>query len=170
MAGVTDLMAYKAKAYSKATNLEDNDGKDVLFNCVYVYSASIAKYADTPKKLAARIALMGFRGVYLSPGGTRLATADTGSRPSSRPAPTLAWRYMPHTTRTKGFLSEAGARIMPPESNFLQPERKSAARRADATLACPPTLSLTQVKSDIGLGWVWNTESGNEPARSTRIC
>ena len=76
MAGVTDLMARKAEAYTKATNFDDNDGNTGLFNCVYVYSASIAKYADAPKKLAARIALMRFRGVYLSPGGTRLATAD----------------------------------------------------------------------------------------------
>lgn len=36
MAGVTGLMAQKAEAYTKATSFEENDGKAVLFNCVYV--------------------------------------------------------------------------------------------------------------------------------------
>lgn len=64
LAGVT-TMAQKAEDYAKAT-----DSEKELFNCVYVYSTSLAKYADAPKKLAARIALMGFSGVYLSPEAT----------------------------------------------------------------------------------------------------
>lgn len=61
-AGLTDLMRTKAEAWRSASVGEN------CRNGVYVYSATFKKYASEPSKLAARIAVLGFKDVYLSTG------------------------------------------------------------------------------------------------------
>ncbi len=153
LAGVTDLMAQKAKDYTKATNSEKG-----LFNCVYVFSASLSKYADAPKKLAARISLMGFGGVYLSPGSSRLATADGWLRIFISTCNDLGIEvYAIYYEDKSVFLGETGAeaclqKVISYNRN-VNPEERFRGIAAD--------LEPHTIKSDIGLGWVWNTESGN---------
>ena len=64
MAEITELMKTKAADYTAASQTAERD----LYNCAYVYASTRDKYFDNPKKLAARIYLLGFRAVYLSPG------------------------------------------------------------------------------------------------------
>ena len=70
-AGATELMVTKAAAYRKASMAA---GKR---NGVYVYDgASFTPYVSNPEKLAARIAMLGFKDVYLSPGKSRITEAS----------------------------------------------------------------------------------------------
>ena len=72
-AGVTtELMRSKAEAY-RASSTSD-DGR--LRSGVYLYTASVDKYEAAPEQLAARVALLGFRDVYLSPDKRRIQEAD----------------------------------------------------------------------------------------------
>lgn len=73
LAQLTDLMRSKAQEYREASMLDDHR------NGVYVYSVSYNAYESNPEVLAARIAVLGFRDVYLSTGGTgkiKSASAD----------------------------------------------------------------------------------------------
>lgn len=149
---VTDLMAQKAEAYTAATT---GDG---MFNCVYVYAASLTKYADAPKKLAARIALMGFRGVYLAPGGNRLTTADSWLKTFISTCTDLGIEvYATYYEEPAVFLGEVGAESSLQKvityNRSVKPEERFAGVSAD--------LEPHTIKTDIGLGWIWNTESGN---------
>lgn len=153
LAGVTDLMAQKAEDYTKATGSENG-----LFNCVYVYSASLAKYADAPEKLAARIALMGFSGVYLSPGSNRLTTADNWLRTFISTCTGLGIEvYATYYEDKSVFLGEVGAEsCLQKVISYNRSVNSEERFRGVAADLEPHT-----IKSDIGLGWVWNTESGN---------
>ena len=74
-AEVTDLMVEKAKEYREASVLEGHR------NGIYVYSgATFDAYVSKPEKLAARVAMLGFKDVYLSPGSSRINNADAGLR------------------------------------------------------------------------------------------
>ena len=75
-AGITELMQTKADAYRTNSGSED----DGLRNGVYVYSSTVAKYESNPRQLAARIAVLGFRDVYLSPGKSKITSADSWLR------------------------------------------------------------------------------------------
>lgn len=61
-AGATELMRSKAAQLREATGVENG----ALRSAVYIYSATVEKYAQEPKKLAARVALLGMSDVYLS--------------------------------------------------------------------------------------------------------
>ena len=74
-ADITADMVSKAQAYRNATHNEYD-----LRNGIYVYSTTVTKYADAPEKLAARIAVLGFRDVYLSCGKSMIRTADVWIR------------------------------------------------------------------------------------------
>lgn len=65
-AELTELMISKAADYRSASM------KTGYRNGVYVYSTSLESYTDNPAKLAARIAVLGFKDVYLSPGKSRI--------------------------------------------------------------------------------------------------
>lgn len=56
------------------------DKKNRTRNAVYVYSATIASYNDHPEKLAARIAILGFKDIYLSPGRNTFKNPNTWIR------------------------------------------------------------------------------------------
>lgn len=71
-AEVTEQMLSKAEAYRMHALSADR----ALDNGIYVYTATVNSYAAAPERLAARIALLGFRSVYLSPGRARIASAD----------------------------------------------------------------------------------------------
>lgn len=71
-AEVTEQMLSKAEAYRTHALSADR----TLDNGVYVYTATVKSHASAPERLAARIALLGFRTVYLSPGRARIASAD----------------------------------------------------------------------------------------------
>lgn len=71
-AQITEDMEAKAQAYRDATH----SGYDMR-NGIYVYSATVAKYASCPQKLVARIAVLGFRDVYLSVNKSMIKSADT---------------------------------------------------------------------------------------------
>lgn len=75
-ADVTDLMLSKAEAYRTNSLSADK----MLDNGIYVYTATVTAYASTPARLAARIALLGFRTVYLSPGKNKITSADSWLR------------------------------------------------------------------------------------------
>ena len=69
-AGATELMVQKAAAYREASGAVNHR------NGIYVYSgATFDAYASNPEKLAARIAMLGFKDVYLSPGTSRINSA-----------------------------------------------------------------------------------------------
>ncbi len=70
-AQLTEAQQARAAAY-RAASLEG----ERLRNGVYVYSTTVKAYADAPERLAARIALMGFRDVYLSAQKTMIVSAD----------------------------------------------------------------------------------------------
>lgn len=70
-AEVTDLMVEKAAAYREASMLKGRR------NGIYVYSgATFDAYIAKVEKLAARIAMLGFKDVYLSPGTSRITNAS----------------------------------------------------------------------------------------------
>jgi len=66
LADITPEMAQKALEFREAADLQG------CRNGVYVYSASVKKYADAPEKLAARLSILGFEDVYMSCNRTRL--------------------------------------------------------------------------------------------------
>lgn len=154
MAEVTELMASKAEAYTEASQNTDKN----LFNCVYVYASTLEKYKDAPKKLAARIALLGFKGVYLSPGGTRLTTADNWLRTFISTCGDLAMQvYATYYEDPNVFVSEAAAddclnKVMLYNRSVTYKER-FAGISAD--------LEPHTIKKDIGLGWIWDTNNHN---------
>lgn len=74
-ADITENMVAKAEAYRIATHDEYN-----LRNGIYVYSTTVEAYKNAPEKLAARIAVLGFRDVYLSCGKSMISSADTWLR------------------------------------------------------------------------------------------
>ena len=154
LAEVTDLMAAKAKAYSAASQNDD----ETLLNCVYVYNPSVVQYKDAPEKLAARIALLGFKGVYLSPGGSRLTTADSWLRTFISTCSDLNLAvYATYYEDPSVFVSESAAsdclnKVMLYNRSVNKKER-FAGVSAD--------LEPHTIKTDIGLGWIWNTNEHN---------
>lgn len=72
---ITEDMVAKAREYRNATHSDYR-----LRNGVYVYSATAAKYASSPGTLAARIAVLGFRDVYLSVSKSMIKSTDTWLR------------------------------------------------------------------------------------------
>lgn len=71
-AGITtELMKSRAAEFRANTLCPQR----TLQNGVYVYSATVEKYASAPEQLAARIAVLGFKDVYLSPGRSAIASA-----------------------------------------------------------------------------------------------
>lgn len=70
-AGATELMVEKAKAY------RDASCSATTRNGAYVYSAMVTKYATNPAKLAARLKLLGFKDVYLSPGKSAITNVSS---------------------------------------------------------------------------------------------
>lgn len=76
-AGITsDLMKNRAEEFRAHTLSAER----ALQNGVYVYSTTVEQYASEPERLAARIAVLGFKDVYLSPGRTAIASADSWLR------------------------------------------------------------------------------------------
>ena len=71
LAGATDLMKKKAVDWRKAACSSSTR------NGAYVYSAMITKYSSNPQKLAARLQVLGFQDIYLSPGQSRIQSADS---------------------------------------------------------------------------------------------
>lgn len=71
VADVTGAMAKNASLYRKASHIGGNER-----NGVYLYSTTVEKYQDAPEKLAARLALLGFSDIYLSPNKDRIANLD----------------------------------------------------------------------------------------------
>lgn len=71
VADVTEVMAKNASQYRKASHKGGNER-----NGVYLYSTTVEKYQDAPEKLAARLALLGFSDIYLSPNKDRIANLD----------------------------------------------------------------------------------------------
>ena len=154
MAGVTDLMKQKAADYSEATQSEDGS----LYNCVYVYANSLEQYADEPKKLAARISLLGFKGVYLSPGGNRLTTQDQWLKDFISTCTGLGLDvYATYYEDPTVFASEAGAKVC--LDRVLTYNRNVAyeSRFAGVSADLEPHI----IKEDIGLGWTWDTSNHN---------
>ena len=154
LAQVTELMAQKAIAYTEASQNTDK----TLLNCVYVYAPTVEKYKDAPEKLAARISLLGFKGVYLSPGGKRLTTADNWLRTFISTCSDLAMEvYATYYEDPTVFVSEAAAddclnKVMLYNRSVTYKER-FAGISAD--------LEPHTIKKDIGLGWIWNTNEHN---------
>lgn len=154
LADVTALMEEKAAQYKEASQNAD----EPLLNCVYVYKPTVDKYADNPEKLAARIALNGFRGVYLSPGGSRLASADNWLRKFISTCSDLNIEvYATYYEDPEVFVSEVAAdaciqKVLTYNRTVPYEERFSGIS-AD--------LEPHTIKTDIGLGWIWNTNSGN---------
>ncbi len=70
-ARITKEMEERARQYRSCTHREN-----VGTNGVYVYSQSVEKYKTAPEQLAARIKVLGFADVYLSPKKALIASAD----------------------------------------------------------------------------------------------
>lgn len=70
-ADVTSLMKTKAYDWRKASMRQG------CRNGVYVYTASFNKYSSNPAKLAARIAMLGYKDVHLSPGIDKIRDASS---------------------------------------------------------------------------------------------
>ena len=75
-AEMTEKMKERAEAYRIATHGENGEGR----NGVYVYTSSVEAYKNAPEKLAARLAVLGFNDIYLSPGKERITGVDTWLR------------------------------------------------------------------------------------------
>lgn len=76
-AGITtELMKSRAEEFRARTLSTER----ALQNGVYVYSTTVEQYASEPERLAARIAVLGFKDVYVSPGRTAIASADSWLR------------------------------------------------------------------------------------------
>lgn len=71
-AGMTETMKKRAESYRSMTHGANGEGR----NGVYVYTSSVEAYKDAPEKLAARLAVLGFNDVYLSPGKERIKGID----------------------------------------------------------------------------------------------
>lgn len=72
-AGITtELMKSRAEAFRANTLTSER----ALQNGVYVYSATVERWASEPERLAARIAVLGFKDVYLSPGRAAIVSVD----------------------------------------------------------------------------------------------
>lgn len=156
LAGVTDLMIQKALDYTAATQTGDKS----LENCVYVYASSLEEYADAPDKLAARIALLGFRGVYLSPGGNRLTTQDQWLRTFISTCTGLGLDvYATYYEDPSVFASEAGAEACLDKVLTYNRSVSYEERFAGVSADLEPHI----IKEDIGLGWTWDTDNHNGP-------
>jgi hypothetical protein len=70
-AEVTEAMVAKAERYRTASHQDPG-----LRNGVYLYSKSVSDHQDSPERLAARVALLGFDDVYLSPGKELIKQID----------------------------------------------------------------------------------------------
>ena len=156
MAGVTELMTQKALDYTAAAQTDDKS----LDNFVYVYASSLEKYADAPEKLAARISLLGFSGVYLSPGGTRLTTQDQWLRTFISTCTGLGMEvYATYYEDPSVFASQAGADAS--LDKVLAYNRSVAYEERFAGVSAD--LEPHIIKEDIGLGWTWDTNNHNGP-------
>lgn len=69
-ANITEKMKKNAELYRQNTHQIDG-GR----NGIYVYSQSVTMYSEHPEQLAARIAVLGFNDVYLSPGKEQITNA-----------------------------------------------------------------------------------------------
>ena len=154
MADVTDLMIRKAKDYREASQTPDAS----LFNSAYVYASTLEKYKDAPEKLAARIALLGFRGVYLSPGGSRLPSADNWLRTFISTCYDLKVDvYATYYEDPEVFVSEVVADAC--IQKVLTYNRTVSYKERFVGISAD--LEPHTIKTDIGLGWIWNTTTGN---------
>lgn len=76
IADIDSSLLKRAKAFRNV--ILDTDYR--TRNAVYVYSAMEVPYNDNPEKLAARIAILGFKDIYLNPGKTAFTNPNTWIR------------------------------------------------------------------------------------------
>ncbi len=154
MAEITDQMTEKATAYTAASQTENRG----LYNCTYVYASTRDKYLDNPGKLAARIYLLGFRGVYLSPGGSMMDSADPWLKNFISTCTDLCIDvYATYYEDPEVFVSEVSADAC--LQKVLNYNRSVTYKERFAGVSAD--LEPHTIKTDIGLGWIWNTNNGN---------
>ena len=156
-AEVTDLMVEKAAAYRKASVAK---GKR---NGVYVYSgATFDSYITKPEKLAARIYMLGFKDVYLSPGSSRISNASSGLRSFIASCSRLGIEVhavglssLQNLVNDKNTTSEVNSIIN--YNNKVEYGQKFAGISADLE---PHTCHDSNVPSGLGLVWDSSTNYG----------
>lgn len=154
MAEITELMKTKAAAYTAASQTAERD----LYNCAYVYASTRDKYLDNPKKLAARIYLLGFRAVYLSPGGSMMDSVDPWLKSFIATCTDLCIDvYATYYEDPEVFVSEVTADAC--IQKVLNYNRSVTYKERFAGISAD--LEPHTIKTDIGLGWIWNTNAGN---------
>lgn len=152
-AEITELMKTKAADFAAAIQTADK----TLDNNVYVYAATLSKYTDNPEKLAARISLLGYTGVYLSPGGSRLQNVDPWLRRFIAYCSDRAIKvYATYYEDFEVFTSEAKASECISKVTGYNKAVKPGERFAGMAADLEPHI----IKSDIGLGYVWNSDTG----------
>ncbi len=150
IAEITPLMEQKAKDFVDATQNEDRS----LFNCVYVYSSATSEYENAPKKLAARIYLLGYNGIYLSAGSSRLKNASSWLKDFIATASGLGMKvYATHYEDNMIYISETSAQEY--LNQVITYNRMVAFDQRFAGVSAD--LEPHTIKSDLGNGLVWNT-------------
>lgn len=152
LAEITPLMKEKAEAFSAASQNADKS----LSNGVYVYAGELTKYASAPKKLVARIYLLGYKSIYLSPGSSRLKTADAWLKTFISTASGLGMNvYATHYEDAQIYVSETSAHEY---LNRLITYNKMVAFN-ERFAGMSADLEPHTIKSDVGTGYIWNTQN-----------
>ncbi len=152
LADITPLMKSKAADFTAASQNADS----TLFNCLYVYASATSEYESAPAKLAARIWLLGYKGIYLSPGGSRLRSADPWLKTFISTASGLGMKvYATYYESNQIYLSETAAQeclnAVITYNKMVKFEERFAGVAAD--------LEPHTIKTDIGTGYIWNTQN-----------
>lgn len=152
-ADVTDLMVTKASAYRKAAcSAKTRNG-------AYVYSAMVTKYATNPEKLAARLVMLGFQDVYLSPGKSLITGA--GSWLKKFIAQCHAYGLKVHALRIFDLALLVTPSSVDSEVSLVSTynSRVAANERFDAITADLEPHTCHDANVPAGMKYVWNSET-----------
>lgn len=148
-AGATGQMCSRALAFRQA-------GAAAKYrNGAYVYSSMLTKYASNPSKLASRLYVLGYRDVYLSPGKSKIQSADSWLKSFNEACHSYGMRVLAIRISDNSLLVKASD--VDSEVSLIKDynAKVSAAQRFDGISADlePHTVHGSNIPSGMTLSW-----------------